>query len=230
MYSPVFRIVLCAFFLSLAACVKSMPPLDYKPGAAVETLSSAVSLSVQTSDRSMGGHGYIVFRRPDQVHLVILSPFGTTLMEVFAAGERITLVYPSQMTAFTGRFDELPEKGGGQGWRMMRWVMDADPPGGATRDGGVERMGRQGFAESVTFRNGLVVSKTNPAGEQVYYEDYAVINGVPIAREVDMRNSAEDRIRLKLDDPEVNTPVDADAFTPRLDGMTILPLAALQGL
>jgi hypothetical protein len=219
-----------AGLLLLSGCATMpKPALDYTPGAVVETLSSAVSLSIQASDRSMGGHGYLVYRRPDQLHLVVLSPFGTTLLEAFALGEQITLVYPSQTTAYSGRFDELPERGGLQGWRMMRWVMDAES-GDKSLNGTVERLGKLGFMEKVTYENGLVTSKVAPGGDRVYYEKYAVISGVPVAAEVDMRNGNDDRIRLVLDEPEVNTPLDAAAFKPQLDGMTILPLSAIQGI
>ncbi|MFA7060432.1 MAG: lipoprotein insertase outer membrane protein LolB [Pedobacter sp.] len=217
--------------LLLTACATiSTPPIDYSPGAVVETLSSSVSISIHTTDRSMGGHGYLVFRRPDQVHLVLLSPFGTTMLEAFALGEQITLVYPSRMTVYSGRFDELPEKGGLQGWRMMRWVMDSDSSNDKRLNSTVERMGKLGFTEKVTFVNGLVTSKVSPGGDQVYYDKYAVISGVPVATEVEMRNALDDRIRLALDEPEVNTPLDAAAFTPQLDGMTILPLSEIQGI
>jgi hypothetical protein len=222
---------LLLMFLLLSACATvPRPTLDYCPGAAVETLSSAVSLSIHTADRSMGGHGYLVYRRPDQVHLVVLSPFGSTLFEVFALGERITLVYPAQSTAYSGRFDELPDKGGLQGWRLMRWVMDIDPPGESRLNGTVERMGRLGFEEKVSFENGLVTSKASRNGEQVYYSNYIVVNSVPIAAEIELRNEHEDRIRLSFEEPEINTPLEDSAFIPRLDGMTILPLSAIQGL
>lgn len=216
--------------LSLSSgCATNRIALDYTPGVVVETLSSAVSLSIHATDRSMGGHGYLVFRRPDKLHLVVLSPFGTTMLEAFALGEQITLVYPSRMTAYVGRFDQLPEKGGLQGWHLMRWVMDADP-GDKDQNGTVERLGAQGFMEKVTFENGLVVSKTSSGGDQVYYENYAVVNGVPVAGVVEMRNDRDDRVRLVLDEPEVNAPLDAAALTPQLDGMTILPLSAIQGI
>lgn len=204
--------------------------VDYRPGSVVETLSSTVSLSISASDRSMGGNGYLVFRRPDQVHLVVLSPFGTTLMEAFALGERIALVYPSQSTAYVGRFDELPDKGGFQGWRMMRWVMDADPRDSDRLNGTVERMSRLGFTEKVTFNNGLVTSKVSLSGDQIYYGRYTAVNGVPVAAELDMRNDRDDRIRITLDEPEVNTPLDDAAFMPRLEGLSILPLSDIQGL
>jgi len=217
--------------LLLSACATiTTPSLDYRPGAVVETLSSAVSLSVHAVDSSMAGNGYLVFRRPDQLHLVVLSPFGTTVMEAFALGDRITLVYPSKSTAFSGSFDELPDKGGLQGWRLMRWVMEADPGADKTVSETVERISKLGFSEKVTYEHGLVVSKENQAGDHVYYGKYALVNGVPLAAELDLRNNREDRLRIVLDEPEVNTPLEDAVFVPNLDGLTVLPLSAIQGL
>ncbi|MEI6209556.1 MAG: hypothetical protein WCP20_22465 [Desulfuromonadales bacterium] len=225
------RVLLILPLLLLTACATfSPPPVDYRPGAVVETLSSAVSLSIHTSDSGMGGNGYLVFRRPDQLHLVVLSPFGTTMMEAFALGDRITLLYPSRSTAYVGSFDELPDKGGLQGWSMMRWVMDADPSANRLLSGTLERMGKLGFMEKVTFENGLMTSKTSPGGDTVYYGKYSVIDGVPLAAEVEMHNARNDRIRLTLNEPELNRPLDDAIFTPRLDGLTLLPLSAIQGL
>ena len=217
--------------LLLSACATvPTPPLDYRPGAVVETLSSAVSLSIHAAESRMSGSGYLLFRRPDQLHLIVLSPFGTTLMEAFALGDRITLVYPSRATAYVGNFNELPEKGGLQGWRLMRWVMDADPSGELPLSGTVERVSKTGSSEKVTYENGLVAAKESSAGDQVQYRNYAVVNGVPLAMELDLRNDRGDRIRIVLDEPEVNTVLDDAVFTPQLDGLTIMPLSAIQGL
>ena len=226
------RALLVALFLAVTAgCVSApRPVLDFTPGAVVATLSSPVSMSIQAADRGMAGHGYLIFRRPGQARMVILSPFGTTIMEAIVSSDRITLLYPGQMTAYSGRLGELPDKGGLQGWRLMQWVMDAEPPGDPSRNGTVERMGKQGFNEKLTFENGLVVAKESQQGDRVYYEKYVVINGVPLATEVDMRNARDDRVSLKLDEPEINTPLDDDVFQPKLDGYTILPLSALAGL
>jgi len=172
----------------------------------------------------------MVYRRPDQLHLVVLSPFGTTMMEAYVLGERITLVYPSQMTAYSGRFDELPEKGGLQGWRMIRWVMYSEPADNKLLNETIERMGKLGFMEKVTFENGLITSKTSPAGDHVYYGKYSVINGVPLAIDLEVRNSLDERVRLTLDEPEVNTHLDDAAFIPKLEGFTVLPLSAIQML
>jgi hypothetical protein len=217
--------------LLLSACATiATPPLDYRPGVVLETLSSAVSLSIHSTDSSMAGSGYMVFRRPDQLHLVVLSPFGTTMMEAFALGDRITLVYPSKSLAYVGRFDELPDKGGLQGWRLMRWVMDADPRDADRLSGTVERTSKSGIAEKVTYEHGLVTIKESPDGNHVYYGGYSLVNGVPLAAELDIRNGRDDRIRMVLDEPEVNTPLEDAVFAPHLDGLTVLPLSAIQGL
>ena len=229
---PLYRLLTTLLpILVLSACATfSNPPLDYQPGAVVNTLSSAVSLSIHTPESSMGGSGYLVFRRPDQLHLVVLSPFGTTMLEAFALGDRITLVYPSRSTAYVGRFDELPDKGGLQGWRLMRWVMDADPHAVNSVSETVDRISRLGFSEKVTYEHGLVTSKVSPGGDHAYYGRYSVVNGVPIAAELDLRNGRDDRIRITLDEPEINTPLEDSVFTPLLEGLTVLPLSTIQGL
>lgn len=229
---PFFRfITLLLPLLLLAGCATvSTTPVDYRSGAVIDTLASSVSLSIHAADLSKGGQGYLVFRRPDQIHLLVLSPFGATVMETFVNGESITLVYPSQMTAYTGLLDELPEKSGLQGWRMMRWVMDSDPSDNKLMNGTVERLGKLGFIEKVTFNNGLMTSKISRDGDQVHYEKYSVINGVPLAVQIEIRTAGDSRINLILDDPEVNTPLDAAAFKPKLDGFTVLPLSAIQRL
>ena len=217
--------------LLLTGCATiATPPITYRPGAVVETLSSAVSLSIHASDGSMGGSGYLLYRRPDQLHLVMLSPFGTTMMEAFAKGDRIILIYPSRSTAYVGRFDELPDKGGLQGWSLMRWVMDADPREGLPLSETVERISKLGFTEKVTFEHGLVTSKVSPVGDHVYYSRYSPVNGVPVALELEMRNGRDDHIRITLDEPEVNTPLDDAVFAPYLDGLTVMPLSAIQSL
>ena len=216
--------------LTACATITTDPSVSFRPGAVVDTISSPVSLSIHASEGSMGGRGYLVFRRPDQLHLVVLSPFGTTMMEAFALGDRITLIYPSRSTAYVGRFDELPDKGGLQGWRLMRWVMDADPREGIPLSETVKRIGKLGFSEKVTFENGLITSKESSSGDHVYYSMYQAVDGVPFATELEMRSGLDDRIRITLNEPEINTPLDDAVFAPQLDGLTILPLSAIKGL
>jgi len=229
---PLYRLLknLLPLLLLSACATVATKTIDYRPGAVVDTLSSPVSLSIHASDSSMSGRGYLVFRRPDQLHLVVLSPFGMTEMEAFALGDRITLIYPSRSTAYVGNFNELPDKGGLQGWRMMRWVMDADPHEGNHLSNTVERTSKLGFSEKVTFENGLITAKESLTGDQVQYRNYSVVNGVPLAAELDLRTGRGDRIRIVLDEPEVNTPLDDAVFTPQLDGLTVIPISAIPGL
>lgn len=215
--------------LLLTACSTARPILDYNPEATLETLSAAVSMSVVTADNGMSGSGFMIYRRPDQLHLVLLSPFGTTLMEIFSQGEQVTLLYPGNATAYVGTIADLPEKGGLQGWRLMRWVMDAAPAASSAMNGTLERSGAQGLPEKVTYENGLVVSKSTADGQQVYYSRYSVAGGIPFAAELELRNSREDRIRIVLDEPEVNSPLEEAVFQPRLEGFSILPLSRLRG-
>lgn len=221
-------LLLAALFL-LSSCAGPLANLSYTRGAVVETLSAAVSLSFSSGERGMGGSGYLVYRRPDLMRLIVLSPFGTTLMEIYLNKERVTLVYPGKGVAYAGRLDELPQQGESAGWRQVRWVMEVDPPGSARQDGTLVRENGQGMRERVTFENGLVTAKSLPNGDRAFYGDFAVIGGVPLATEIVMENAAGDRFRLKLNEPEVNTQLEADLFTPRLDGLTVYPLAALQG-
>ncbi len=227
---PVCRcLVLLTALFFLSACAGQVAQLVYTKGAVVETLSAAVSLSFSSGERGMGGSGYLVYRRPDLMRLIVLSPFGTTLMEIYVNGERVTIVYPGKGAAYAGRLAELPQRGESAGWRQVRWVMEVDPPGSTMQDGTLERVNGMGMKERVTFENGLVTAKALPNGDGARYGDFAVIGGVPLATEIIMENIAGDRFRLKLNEPEVNTPFEVDLFTPRLDGLTVYPLAALQG-
>jgi hypothetical protein len=222
--------IIIAITLLVSACALApKPPLEYLPGAVLETLSADVSLSVTSEDHGMGANGLLLYRRPDQMRMVILSPFGTTLMDVFVSGDRITIINRSQGEAYSGLVDDLPAGVEGDTWRLVRWVLEIDPPDGAVRDGGLLRRNRQGVWERVEFKNGLVVEKSLPGGDELRYNDYVVVNGVPLASEIIMVNRAGVRFRVKINEPEVNTELDPDAFTPRLDGLKLLPLSALKG-
>lgn len=224
----VLQSLFCLALLLITACA-AVPkaPLDFTPGSSMERLSTSVSLSINSRSGNLSGNGLMTYRRPDQFHLVMLSPFGSTVLEVFALGEQLTLVYPSQSVAFAGRFDELPEGSGMQGWRLLRWVMDAEPSGTPGRSGTIERTSSVGGQETVTFKSGLVTAKTTPAGDRVSYEAYELVNGVPFALQLDVKTRDHDRIRLVFDEPEINATGDGESFTPDLDGLRMLPLSAL---
>jgi len=228
-YIPLNRILkLVAPLLLIVSCSMTRPALIYTPGATVDTLSAAVSMTIVTNDYGMSGNGFLVYRRPDQLHMVILSPFGTTLIEIFTHGEQITLLYPGSSTAYAGRIADLPEKGGLQGWRLMRWVMDAAPATSLDINGTFERTGLHGVIEKVTYDNGLVTTKSTKSGDEVYYSKYSVVDGVPFASGLELINSVGDRIRIVLDEPEVNKSLDESVFKPHLDGYKVLPLTEMR--
>jgi outer membrane lipoprotein LolB len=215
----------------VSGCAAFTPkkPLEYRPGVQVDTLSAAVSLSITKSRHGMGANGFLLYRRPDRMRVVILSPFGTTMMETVVAGEQVTIVDNSKGVAFSGFLAELPEQGNGDTVRQARWVMDVPAPGSSLRDGSVELTNNMGMKERVTFENGLVVAKSLPNGDEAHYNDYVVVNGVPLATEIIIKSHNGDRFRIRISEPEVNTDLSPEAFTPHLDSLTLYPLSALQG-
>jgi len=220
---------LATLFLQCGCASMTKTPLEYRPGAVVETLSATASLSISKGDQGMGSNGYLLYQRPDRMRMVILSPFGTTLMEAIVTGNRITVISNSKGVAFSGTMEELPRTGEGETWRHARWVMDTDPPGSFVGDGSLERVNSMGDSERVIFENGLVVSKTLANGDMVRYRDYLLVNGVPLATEIIMDSHDGGRFRIKVTEPEVNAELSADAFKAHLDGLTVYPLSALKG-
>lgn len=229
MCTQLIRFLVCLLSLVLVSgCVATRPSLTYQSGARLETLASSVSLSLTTGEGGMSGTGYLVYRRPDQVHLIMQSPFGSILFEVFVRGDRVTLLYPDKGVALIGTLNDLPARAGLDGWRLLGWVMDADAlssqPGRITRD----QTGYQNIRETATFDNGMLVEKKRSTGELVFYSDFVVVNGIPFATEIDLRNDRNEQIRLVFDEPEVNTVLEDTAFQPHLDGYTVRPLAEIQ--
>ena len=226
----IFLTAICIVALLLpCGCAGTLKPsLVYQPGAIVETLSATASLSISKGEQGMAGNGYLLYQRPDRMRMVILSPFGTTMMEAIVTGSRITIISNSKGEAFSGTLEELPLTGQGETWRNARWVMDTDPPGSFVGDGSLERVNSMGAREQVAFENGLVVSKSLANGDMVRYRDYQLVNGVPLATEIIMDSRDGGRFRIKVTEPEVNAELAADAFTAHLDGLTVYPLSALQ--
>jgi len=226
----IFLTAICIVALLLpCGCAGTLKPsLVYQPGAIVETLSATASLSISKGEQGMAGNGYLLYQRPDRMRMVILSPFGTTMMEAIVTGSRITIISNSKGEAFSGTLEELPLTGQGETWRNACWVMDTDPPGSFVGDGSLERVNSMGAREQVAFENGLVVSKSLANGDMVRYRDYQLVNGVPLATEIIMDSRDGGRFRIKVTEPEVNAELAADAFTAHLDGLTVYPLSALQ--
>ena len=144
-------IVISTLLLPCGCATLSKQQLSYKPGVAVETLSAAASISISRGEQGMGSSGYLLYQRPDRMRLVILSPFGTTLMEAIVSGNRITIINNAKSEAYSGLLEDLPRIGQGGTFFHARWVMDTDPPGRYAGDGSLERVNSLGDSERVTF-------------------------------------------------------------------------------
>ena len=213
----------------LAGCApKSLPPQAFTPGAVVESVQSEVSLSFSSPQGSGGGRGYLVFRKPDRSHLVVLSPFGTTVMEAFTNDDRLTVVIPSKEIAYAGAFDEIPAKAGLQGWKSMRWIVAGEPLGSGQANEEVVRVNREGKRETVWYNDaGLIARKLTEDGEEVVYRDYRSIDGVPFPSAIEYQDRRGSTLKIGFDEPEINKPVAESALQPRLDGITVLSIRRL---
>ena len=215
-----------AMALVLAGCApRSVPPPVFTPGAAVETVQSEVSLSFNTPASRGSGNGYLIFRKPDRTHLVILTPFGTTAMEAFSTGNRLTVVIPSRETAYSGLMEEIPPRAGLQAWKAMRWIVEGESAGNGEPNGELQRVNRDGKRETVWYNSdGLVSRKLTEDGDEVVYRDYHSIGGVPFPLQIEFQDRHGSSLKIGFDEPEINKPVAEGVFTPRLDGITVLSI------
>lgn len=227
---PAYLALLTFLILATTGCAAAPKPREpFIPGTTVETLAAGVSLSVNTPEGSTGGTGYLIYRRPDRFHLVMLTPFGTTAMEFFAQDDRVTVLVPSKGVAYAGSFGDLPAKGSLQGWRMMRWVVEGDPLFLPGSPGAMERTDAEGRKTVAIYDgDGLLQRKNSMDGEAVY-RDYLSAGGAPFPSTIEFTDRQGVRVKITFDEPEVNGPVDDAALTPNLEGLTLLPLSSLAG-
>lgn len=224
--------ILLSVVAMLYGCASTRPVPDSAlatPGAVVETLSSSVAVSLRSADKNISGRGVMVYQRPDQMRLIMLSPLGTAVMDTLVSGDRLTIAYPGDGVAFTGLIADLPASAGRDGWAMMRWVLDSDLPKDAPLNGIFERIGKTGRLEKVTIKKGVVFEKSLMTGEQVSYREHLLLNGLWLPMEIQMQSAEGDRIKMTLEEPDLNTELDAQAFNLTLTGYRIYPLKELKG-
>jgi hypothetical protein len=194
------------------------------PGAVIETLTSSVALSVKAGDNGLSGRGYLVMSSPDRFRLVILSPFGTTLAEMFLLGDQLLYIDSPRNLAYQGGVSELPDIPALQGWRLLRWTAEPVFPETAGQRQLVRKRAG-GEWEFVHFdRQGLVTNKSVD-GDIVRYENYQSVSGVPVPAAIEITDRAGVTLRITFDEPEVNAVLDKDSFVPSLEGVKVLPLS-----
>jgi hypothetical protein len=224
---------LCGFFLLLAAGCASVPKVQvpFRAGTTVETLASAVAISVKAPRVNTGGRGYMLFQRPDRFHLVMLTPFGTTALETFSADDRLTILIPSKGEAYTGTFADMPADSPLQGWRMIRLLAADESFYDPMKRGAVEkRSGTMGEITSYYNGTGLLEKEAFSGGEEVSFRGYLSADGVPFPGIIEFTDNNGSRVKITFDEPEVNGTLDSAALSPNLEGIKLLPLASFKGI
>lgn len=218
------------FMIVLSGCLALRPPVEmkYVSGAVVKSLSSNVSLEYTTPDRSISGSGYLMYRKPDQMRVVILSPFGSVIQEIYISGELVTIIDAGNGIAFSGNYLDLPEKGDFSGWRYIHWLIDIDPPESIRGSAVIERINRFGQREKASFENGLLKSKSIAVGGDVRYGRYTTVQGTAIPLEILYETVVKEKFAILLEDPEVNVPFADGVFTPDLNKLRVYPLSSLK--
>lgn len=213
----------------LSGCASGRPPAEFFfANGIVKSLSSNVSLSYSRSDRSISGSGILMFRKPDHIRAVILSPFGSVLQEVHIKGDLVTVIDPGNGVAFSGSYLDLPDTGDFSGWRYVPWLIDIDPPDASRKSMVIERVNRNGQKERAAFENGLLTSKMIVAGGSVKYGKYTTIRGVALPLEIVYETVTNEKFTILLDDPEINLSFDDSTFTPGLSRLRVFPLSNLK--
>lgn len=223
-------LLLLSVMILLSGCLVAHTPveLQYENNVVVESLSSNVSLSYSAPGKSLSGSGFLMYHKPDQIRAVILSPFGSVLQEIYASGERMTIIDAGNGIAFYGTIMDLPTSGDFSGWRNIHWLIDIDPPDKTRGTVVIERLNRFGTQEKVAFENGLVVSKTIATGGKITYGKYTAVQKSVFPLEIIYETATNETFTMRLEEPEVNTTFADGAFTPNIDKFRLYPLSSLK--
>lgn len=214
----------------LAGCAGPSPaPLvGLVPGKQLESLTSSISLSLKTPGRSIGGRGFLVFKQPGRFHVALLSPFGTTLADIYSDGRYFTSIIPSRQVAFAGPVTHLPERDGLQALALMQWVLERMSPG--VPNSRTSTVSGAGVSEQLYFDSmGLLVKKEAVTGDRVTYRDYRNVEGLAFPGSIEVVHRGQTKVRIVFEEPEVNRQVGEEALTPMLGGFTVLPFSAYGG-
>jgi hypothetical protein len=195
----------------------------------LETVAAMVTISVKAPQINTGGHGYMVYQRPDRFHLVMLTPFGTTALEIYSSDDRLTIVIPSKGEAYTGTFDEMPYASPLRGWRMIRLLAVDEPLFDPMKQGTAEKSSKaSGEITSFYDGTGLLQRENFSSGEEVFFRNYQSEEGVPFPSVIEFIDRNGSRVKITFNEPEINKPVDNASLVPNLEGITLLPLASFK--
>lgn len=216
--------------LALAAC--AAVPVHKEAiavhGIAIETLQSAVNISFISPAGQMSGNGVLIYRRPDSFRLTILAPFGQSIVDIVVNGEDVLCLMESRKQVWQGKMQELPDWLGIKVWTLLQWAVEPPHPAGPALIRSFTRT--DGTVEKVSYdAAGFVVRKVSAAGDEVTYSDYLTTERVAVPGRIEIRTADGSTLKLVLDDPEVNRPLEGALLHPRFEHYEILPLAEFKG-
>ena len=223
-----FMLLSLSTLLSGCLTARQTTDLAYVNDTEIASLSSTVSLKYASPDRNISGSGYIMYRQPDQIRVVLLSPFGSVLQDVYVSGDQVTVIDTGNGIVFSGSYADLPDKGDFSGWRHIHWLMDIDQPGRSRATAAIQRINRFGQPETVVFENGLLVSKTTAEGGHASYARYTTVQGAVLPLEIVYETAAKELFTILLEEPEVNVVFADTAFTPNVGKHPVYPLSRLR--
>lgn len=225
-------IALWAILLLAGGCASiPRPQVPFRPGATLETLAAMMTISVKTPQGSTGGHGYMLYQRPDRFHMAMLTPFGTTALDTYSSDDCITIVIRSKGEAYAGAFDEMPDDSPLRGWRMIKLMAVDEPLFDPSKKGTSEKSSKApGEITSFYDAKGLLERKKFSGGEEVFFRDYLSAEGVPFPSVIEFIDRNGARVKITFDEPEINKPVDNADLVPNMEGITLLPLASFKGM
>jgi hypothetical protein len=162
--------------------------------------------------------------------MVMLTPFGTPAIDSYAVGSRLTFLVPSRQMAYAGTVNDLPDQAGMEAWRLLRWVVDGDPLRIPTGPAMLERDDPVlGTISSRYDEDGLLLEKQTEAGDRAFYSDYRSAGDIPFPGRLTIHDRHGGQATIEFEEPELNIPLADNAFSPNLDGVTILPLQEFKG-
>jgi outer membrane lipoprotein-sorting protein len=218
------------FMLTLSACAAA--PRQKEPVAlhafAIETLQSAVNISLFSNAGQVSGNGVLFYKRPESFRLTILAPFGQSILDIVVNGEQVLCLMESRKKAWQGNMLDLPDWLGIRILPLLKWVMEPPHPAGPALERSFARA--DGTVETVSYDSaGFVQKKVDDVGDEVAYSDYRIAAGIAVPNGMEITTAEGSRLKLTFDEPEVNRPIDSDILSPQLDGYEILPLADFKG-
>lgn len=221
-------ILLITFLFYGCSSIKPPAELSYNANLYISSVSSNASLAYKSPLKTISGSGILMYKKPDQVRMVVLSPFGSVLQEVFVLGEIITIIDTGNGNAFVGNYNDLPANGDLSAWRYIHWLIEIDGPEPSGSSYLTNRINRFGEMEEAAFEKGLLVSKSTIRAGKVKYNSYISVAGIAVPSEIVYETNAKEEFTIKLNEPEVNGELIATTFVPNLNKYNTYPLSVLK--